>query len=150
MNCPLCRAPIKTTCASGRYVTCFGGHETNIKSVLPGVLPTIPGWICWQTRSNSGASEMRYDYIGEKQTAEFKRNEAAGEENEVGQYLIDRYEDWINHAYHGADIDWEVDCAVPVAILAETLKNAEASVLYAQRKALKLAEQIKEYYPNEA
>jgi hypothetical protein len=145
MNCPLCRAPIKTTCASGRYVTCFNGHETNIKSVLPGVLPTIPGWICWQTRSNGGIPEMRYAYVGEYQTAEWSKNE-----EDTAQELINRYEEWMEHSYHGARIEWELDCAVPHAILLKTLKNAEAAVLYAQRKAVILAEQLKEYYPNEA
>lgn len=139
MNCPLCRAPIKTTSESGRYVTCFNGHETNIKSVLSCVLPIVPGWLCWQTRSNSGVSEIRYAYVGAKQTAAFKKYDEAGDD-EVGQYLIDNYEDWMNHAYHGASIDWELDCAVPIHVIRAKLASAKLSVRNAQDREQELSE----------
>lgn len=140
MNCPLCRAPIKTTSASGRYVTCFSGHEADAKSVLPGVLPIIPGWLCWQTHSNSGISEVRYAYWGD--------NLAGYEDNdEFGQVLMDRYEDWMNHAYHGARITWERNCAVPEARLRQELLSMELRVLNAQAALNEIAAQLAQHYP---
>jgi len=128
-NCPLCRAPIKTTSASGRYNTCWSGHETHVNSVLPSVLPTIPGWICWQTLSNSGISEMRYRFWGEETTAYYKTN---GES--VGQELIDRYEDWMNHAYHGPRIEWELDCAVPTVYIEKAIDNIRERITNSQKE----------------
>ena len=128
-NCPLCRAPIKETSVSGRYNTCFSGHETHVKSVLPGVLPMIPGWICWQTLSNSGISEMQYRFWGAETTAYYKTNG-----DSLGQELIDRYEDWINHAYHSARIEWELDCAVPPVHIEKAIDNLRERIANSQKE----------------
>ena len=137
-NCPLCRAPIKTTSEAGRYNTCFSGHETHVKSALPGVLPTIPGWICWQTTSNSGISEMRYRFWGAENTAYYKANDEG-----LGQELIDRYEDWMNHACHGPRITWELDCAVPPAVLSKAIESVNGRIAAAQRELEALQAQQK-------
>ncbi len=140
MNCPLCRSPIRSVSTSGRTVTCFEGHETHFKSQLPGVLPTIPGWLCWQTRSNSGISEMRYAYWGD---ALADREDT----DSFGQELIDRYEDWINHASHSAGIDWDRNCAVPAAIIAEHARRLFRKAEKALDQRTELLRQLAIYYP---
>ena len=144
-NCPLCRAPIKSTSESGRYNTCYGGHETNVKSVLPGVLPTMPGWIGWQTGSNSGISEMRYRFWGAENTAYYKQRPER--EREIGQDLIDQYEDWMNHASHGPRIEWELDCAVPEACIAKQLREQKEAVAAAQSNVDTMQSMLDEHYP---
>lgn len=142
MNCPLCRQPIQCASTSGRTSTCFSGHVVNTKSLLPGVLPIIPGWLCWQTESNSGISEMRYAFWGE--------NLAGYEDDDsFGQELIDRYEDWINHASHGARITWGLNCAVPEQRLREELLSMELRAMNAQAAREKIAAQIAQHYPEQ-
>lgn len=140
-NCPLCRAPIKTADARGRYNTCWSGHVTRVESALPGVLPVIPGWICWQTHSNSGISEVRYAFWGEKETAYFK-SKGKEEERELGQHLIDQYEDWMNHASHGPRIEWELDCAVPKAVIEEAMERLRDRITNAQQELAVLQTQL--------
>lgn len=144
-NCPLCRAPMReqTLSTSGNSIECFSGHRIATASVLPGVLPEIRGWLCWQTTSNSGVSAVRYDYLGANVLDDYD------DDDRFAQLLIDRYESWMNHSSHNPLIEWKRNCAVPRKEIEKAIARQNRIIEAAITCRDVLREQLETHYPME-